>query len=44
MIGSALIDHSFSGAQIRREFLPEGLVCSIELPIDSANWQASGPA
>jgi two-component system CheB/CheR fusion protein len=35
-LGSALIEHAIPHAKVRREFGPEGLVCTIELPLAEA--------
>lgn len=34
--GSALIDQGIPGASVNREFRPEGIVCTIELPLPGA--------
>jgi two-component system CheB/CheR fusion protein len=31
--GSTLIDTAIPGAQVKREFRPEGFVCTIEVPL-----------
>lgn len=31
--GSTLIDTAIPGAQVKREFRPEGLICTIEVPL-----------
>jgi two-component system, chemotaxis family, CheB/CheR fusion protein len=35
--GSYLIEHGLPEAKVDREFRPEGLVCTIELPLQSAD-------
>jgi two-component system CheB/CheR fusion protein len=32
-LGSALIEHAIPGAAVKREFLPKGLICTIEVPL-----------
>jgi two-component system CheB/CheR fusion protein len=34
-LGSSLIDHGIPGATVQREFLPQGLRCTIRVPLDS---------
>jgi two-component system CheB/CheR fusion protein len=41
-LGSTLIDHAIPGATIRREFQPEGFVCTIELPLPAAEGTIGG--
>ena len=36
-LGSTLIDKGIPGAMVRREFNPEGLVCTIELPLEESS-------
>ncbi|MBS0644097.1 MAG: PAS domain-containing protein [Proteobacteria bacterium] len=37
--GGTLIERSLAGAAVRREFLPDGLVCTIELPLPAQHQQ-----
>ena len=39
-LGSTLIDSVIHGAQVRREFLPGGLLCTIEFPLPEADGNA----
>ncbi len=41
--GTALIEMGLPDAQVKREFRPSGLVCTIELPLRSAG-QGGEPA
>ncbi|MBS0641957.1 MAG: sensor histidine kinase, partial [Proteobacteria bacterium] len=38
--GGTLIENSLAGAVVRREFLPDGLVCTIELPLPAEPFES----
>lgn len=40
-LGSALIEGAISGATVKRDFAPDGLVCTIEVPLTRAGENAS---
>jgi two-component system, chemotaxis family, CheB/CheR fusion protein len=42
-LGSALIDRVIPGANVEREFGPDGLVCTMELALPMADQDASAP-
>jgi two-component system CheB/CheR fusion protein len=42
--GGALIESALPGAVVRREFHPDGLVCTIEIALTDASGQANGSA
>jgi len=41
-LGTKLIEGAIPNAQVKREFLPEGLVCRLTVPLVEANGQANG--
>ncbi|HXR87825.1 MAG TPA: chemotaxis protein CheB, partial [Stellaceae bacterium] len=41
-LGTRLIEGAIPNAQVKREFLPEGLVCRLTVPLVEANGQANG--
>jgi len=40
-LGSALIEGAISGAIVKRDFAPDGLVCTIEVPLTRAGENGS---
>jgi two-component system CheB/CheR fusion protein len=40
-LGSALIEHAIPAAAVKREFLPEGLLCTIEVPLTETTRSGS---
>ena len=42
-LGSALIDRVIPGAHVEREFRPDGLVCTVEMPLPAAMEAANSP-